>query len=380
MFEGVSCIPFPGGSERDHSRRPTSGIPRARYPFYLGPESRLVETAVRDLFVAPPSSREYYPRILFYGPPGTGKSHLIWGISRAIKKQKGRNFRLIQTTGIDFARELIDAIDTRSTDEFRARFRQADLVLVDDLLQVESKETAQQELITLLDHLSERGGRFVSTAPSPPGDWIQILPGLQSRLTDGLLVPLPLPEPGVRAMILANEAHHRGLSIELPVVQLLAEAIPGTARDLTGAINELAMMARLEASPIDLVLAGRFLSAKTGKGKISILDIAKAAASVFGVSVQQLRSSSRHRQVVTARGVAIYLARLRLGDSFETIGRFFGGRDHTTIMHGYRKTESALKTDLDLKEVLERTRQVLNGNLPKTGSNQTRKKRRGPYR
>jgi chromosomal replication initiator protein len=389
VFEGVSCIPFPGGSETSQSWRPTSGLPRSRYPFYLGPESRLIDLAVGKLirqYTAPLTQKNVpYQRTLFYGPPGTGKSHLLWGISRLITPHLGHRRQLILTTGNDFARELINAIETRSTDQFQRRYRSARLVLIDDLLQMESKEAAQKELITTIDAIEEAGNQLVATAPYPPGEWINLLPALQSRLADGLMVPTPKPTEGVRAMILAQEAHQRGLPLEMPVVRLLAARLEGTARDLQGAVNRLAMIARLEASPIDEKLANKFLDSEGGVQKMTLLEIANASGRRFGISLAQLRSSARHRQIVIARGVAIYLARQLVADSFESIGHFFGGRDHTTIMHAFRKIEKAITEDPDLNEMVglvrEDARRAVQGEkLPKRSTKgRGATKRRGPY-
>ena len=326
--------------------------------FVVGPENRLVEVAVRS--VLDDTNHAYNPLVL-YGPSGTGKSHLALGLAAAWKARFRRR-PVVHTMAIDFARELADAIQTRTVDDFGIRYRRASLLVVEDLGDLAGKQAAQRELRFTLDALVGAGGRVILTATAAAGQLVGIAPGLQSRLVAGLAVPLAPPGPDARLVILQRLARLRGMELSESVARLLADGLSVTVPELLGVLVRLEMLALVDGGVIDVESARRYLAERNGSRQPSLHEIALATARHFSLKLAELRSPSRRRAVVAARGVAIYLARQLTGQSLAQIGQYFGGRDHTTVSHGHRKTEERLETEpgirhavLELQERLQTT-------------------------
>jgi chromosomal replication initiator protein len=297
-------------------------------------------------------------------------------------------------TAVDFARELAEAIETQAVEEFRAKHRGASLWVVEDLGQLATRRSgklsAQEELIHTLDALVAAGRWAVITCSALPADLPGILPALQSRLMSGLTVPISPPGPEARLAIIEQLAAARELPIPEAVARILADGLDGTARELTGAV--LALMAAVETGPagsrrageselsgepgglknrrckqpphkcrgeLDADCARRYVAERNrGRGP-TLHEIALATAKHFSLRLADLRSAVRRRGLVTARGVAVYLARHHAGATLEDIGRYFGSRHHTTIIHSCQKTEELLKSDLTIREAVEQLHRVL---------------------
>jgi chromosomal replication initiator protein len=249
------------------------------------------------------------------------------------------------TTATDFAREFADAVDTQAVEEFRRRYRTPALLVVEDLGRLQAKPAAQQELQHTLDVLLQTGRRAVLTALRSPPELSGLAPTLRSRLIQGLTVPLAVPEGLTRRVLVRRLADCRGLPLPDEAVTLLADGLYGPVPKLSAALMQLQASADLEACPIDAERIRAFLARQRRLAAPRLQQIAATTARYFCVRVADLRSPSRRQTIVTARGVAMYLARLLTDESFRQIGQYFGGRDHTTILHGYRKTEQLLKTE-----------------------------------
>ncbi len=268
------------------------------------------------------------------------------------------------TTAVDFARELAEGIETQAVDEFRAKYRAAALLVFEDLGQLATRKSgklsAQEEFIHTLDALLADGRWVVVTASAAPAELPGILPALQSRLTAGLTIPLAPPGPETRLAVLRQLAAIRNVELPDAVAQLLAEGLTGTVPELAGALVQLMMRAHVAGDPIDLPAAKRYLSVRNGKRRQPTLhEIALATARHFSLKLSDLRSPVRRRALVTARGVAVYLARHLTHESLEEIGHYFGGRDHTTVIHSCRKTEELRQTDPAIAEAIARVQKEL---------------------
>ena len=324
--------------------------------FIAGPENRLVEVGVRAVLEGPFDG--YYP-LVFRGPSGTGKSHLARGLAAAWKAIRGG--RVVYTTASDFAGQLADAIQTQATDEFRAKHRKAALLVFEDVDRLATKRSnkplAQEELIHTLDALLASGRRVVVTASAGTAQLPGMLPGLQSRLATGLTVPLVPPGRDARQTILLELAALQRMKLSRPAAWLLADAFSATVPELCGVLTRLELPARLGGGRIDAKTVRRFLAHRNGLCRPPLGEIATATARHFSLRLSELRSPSRSRAVVTARGVAMYLARHLTEKSLEQIGRYFGGRDHTTVMHACRKTEDLIQTDPARRQAVRQLQQ-----------------------
>jgi len=251
-----------------------------------------------------------------------------------------------------FARELADAIETQAVDEFRRRYRAPALLVLEDLDRLQTKPAAQQELQHTLDVLFRSGRRAVLTAHHAPPRLTGLSLTLRSRLAQGLTVGLAIPEAPTRRVLVRRLAQQQGLPLDEEAVNLLADGLRGPVPELLGALTQLQAEADLAGRSVDVgavrTLVARLRQAATPR----LQQIASTTARYFSVRVSDMRSPTRRRPVVTARGVAMYLARLLTDESYRQIGQYFGGRDHTTILHGYRKTEQLLKTQPQIQKAV----------------------------
>jgi chromosomal replication initiator protein len=357
-LNGVATIPLRG--QTLHDTGGSNDLPNGRTAsdqFVIGPENRLAGVAVQSILAGPPNG---YNPVVFYGRSGVGKTHLAYGLASAWRAAHRRR-RVVYATAVDFARELADAIETQAVDEFRSKYRKAALLALEDLNGLtkgkSGKLSAQDELVHTLDALIDGGGWVVVTAMVAPGALSGIAPTLQSRLLGGLTVPLWPPGPEARLLVLQNLAAGQQVHLPRSVAQLLADGLSLTVPELRGALLQLDMQARAQGHAIDLETAHRFLAGRAARRLPPLKDIAAATARYFSLKLSDLRGPSRRRALVTARGAAMYLARSLTQHSLNQIGEYFGGRDHTTVMHGCHKTASLVKIDPAIRRAIEELQQ-----------------------
>jgi chromosomal replication initiator protein len=356
MADGIVTIPLPGqpvarqpGLEDDRNGRAAAGH------FLAGPENRLLEPAVRGVLGRRPAP---YNPLLLHGPSGTGKSHLARGLLAAWR-DRFPGQPVVYTTAVDFARELADAIETQAVVDLRARYRTASLLVFEDVGRLVDKPAAQAELIHTMDAVRHEGGQIVVTATVSPGELRELAPALQSRLLAGLTVALSPPGPAARLAILRQLADLREIELAEPVAQALAEGLNGTVPELLGALVQLDVPARLDGTSIDAQAVRHWLAERNGARQPQLADVAAATARYFSLKVSELRGPSRRRPVVAARDVAMHLARSLMRLSLQQIGQYFGGRDHTTVMHACRKIEGLLKSDPLIHQAVVQLQQKL---------------------
>jgi chromosomal replication initiator protein len=350
--QNVIAIPLPGqqlGPGGDRTRRPA--LPE----FLAGPENRLVEAAVRSVLEGPTNG---YNPLLFWGDKGTGKSHLVRGLATEWNARHPRR-RALCTAAAEFARQLNNAVETQDTDELRNCYRRASLLVLEDIAWLAGQYEVQEELVHTLDAVLAAGGRVVLSASAAPARLAGIMPRLRSRLGCGLTVPLAAPGLSARLALLERLARLLEIELSESAARMLAEGLPVTVPELHEALVELEARARLEGGKVTVDAARRLVALRRGGQEVGLRDIAAAAARLFQLKASELRSASRCRAVVTARSAAMYLARLLTTRSLEQIGRYFGGRDHTTVMHGCRKTEKLMKNDPAIHRAVDQLQEKL---------------------
>jgi chromosomal replication initiator protein len=325
-------------SESACSRDPNGAIG----DFVVGPENRLVDVALSDLLGQAGSLCS--PMVL-YGPSGVGKTHLALAVV-AHWKARPDHPPVKYAVAIDYARELADAIETKTLDEFGVAYRRASLLVLEDLQHLAGKQAAQRELLQILDSLADDEARVLVTASRSPGMLDDMLPGLQSRLQAGLVVPVVLPGPAARAILLRRFAGARGIELSESLIEFFAENMSGAAPALDAALVELQM-----GGTVNIEAARRWLADRRRQDP-SLREITLATAQHFSLRLGDLRSAARRRTLVIARGVAMYLCRRLTRLSLEQIGGYFGGRDHTTVSHGCRRTEDLLQAEPAIREAV----------------------------
>lgn len=349
MVNGIFTIPLAGRDCGSTSRS-------AATEFVAGAENRLADYALRP-FIS--RTTTFHSPLILYGPRGAGKSHLVYGLvahwAKHYPEQPARSL-----PASEFVREHSAAIAQHQLEEWRRQMRSVALFVLEDITQLGGKRPAQDELVRLVDELADREALVVITARSLPAYSTVLIPTLRSRLSAGLAVPLSLPGPQTRRVILENLAAARGLKLSKRTIYGLADSVPGGVSALAGALLELDLRGRLDGQAIDARRIREFVAERSGAHAPSLRQIAVVAAKYFGLSLVELKSPKRRRPLVRGRGVAMYLARKLTGKSYAEIGRYFGGRDHTTVLHGCRTTENLLARDPAMRQAVAELMRMLN--------------------
>lgn len=310
------------------------------HDFIADKENILAGEAARILLANEPR----YNPLFFYGPTGTGKSHLVRGLAVRVQ-QSGQNRSVLVMDGADFVRACSGVNDADALSDFLQRCRSADLLVIDHLEELAERRHAQQELIGVLDALLRSNGRLVVTSRCPPqkADWL--VKGLRSRLMAGLTVPLKNPGLIARQEILEQLFQFHGIRLETEILTFLADELRACVQELNHAVVQLLAESKSRNLPLDIPFIQRFLVDQQGKQIPTLATITSHVSRYYKLKSKDLKSATRQQSIVRARGMAMYLARRLTDASFEAIGSHFGRRDHTTVLHAYRKTEELIKNN-----------------------------------
>jgi chromosomal replication initiator protein len=336
----ASCLPAAVDPSNFDVQAPAGGTAAANGTAASGPVEAVQNGTV-----------QYSPLVLV-GVPGTGKSHLALGMARYWRQTRPDDL-VTCTTGADFARELNDATETRTLDAWRARYRASALLVLDEVHQLASRPAAQVELLHTLDALAARRALVIVTSRLSIAQISHLLPAVQSRLSAGLSIPLNFPGLDARRTLVERLAAERGTTIEPEALSLLAERFEASVPELFGAVLYLETSSLLDGGSIRPEHVRRYIHDRGGQRVPSLRGIVAQTARHFSISPADLKSASRRRAVVQARGVAMHLARQLTGTSLQRIGDYFGGRDHTTVLHGCRRIEQLLAESAELRRDVE---------------------------
>lgn len=359
MVDQLTEILLPGRTVAEHRNASSARDAGITLPsFVAGPENCLVAAAVSALigddsrpFVA------HTPGILvLYGPSGVGKTHLARGLVDYWNEYRGAE-SAEYLTAVDFRRELSAAIDRENVLEFRARIRGRLLLAIDDLHRLPDDGYLVEELRYTLDEFELTGGTVIVAAAQPPGTLANLPPDVRSRLSSGLVLQLAPPGTAARERLVRQMAAALGRSMSDDVAGRLADGLHGSAREIFGAVIEFLGRSPRNGAP-NLKEADRLLAARSAR-RPTIREIVGVVARYFRQPQSVLKSASRRQSAVLPRAISIYLARELSGASYEQIGRALGGRDHSTIMHNYRKIERQRTHDLAIQEALNELTRIL---------------------
>ena len=265
-------------------------------------------------------------------------------------------------TGSEFAGGYADALSSHSVSRWREAFRSPALAVIDDVGDLVEKQPAQIELLHTIDAVVETGNQVLVTAHTVPSRIPRLLSALASRLTAGLVVAVPLPGPRGRLAMLLRMAADRDISMDDAALHLLARALPVTIPELSGALHEITAGC-VGRQTVTQAMVAAYLRSRPTTGQTTLRAIAARTARQFALAVADLRGPSRRQNVVTARAVAVYLARQLTSQSLAAVGRYFGGRDHTTVLHGCRRAEELMAEETGVRQTvldLRRAEQWLN--------------------
>ena len=304
--------------------------------FVIGSSNRFAHAAA--VAVAESPAKAYNP-LFIYGSSGLGKTHLLHAIGHYVS-QLG-NARLVRYVSTEeFTNDFINSVRDDKTSAFQRRYRDVDVLLIDDIQFLESRERTQEEFFHTFNALHNSSKQIVITSDRSPKQLSTLEERLRTRFEWGLLADIQPPDLETRIAILQKKAAQEGLQAPDEVLEFIASRISNSIRELEGALIRVTAFASLTRSPVELALAEEVLRDFIPDGsepKVTVEQIMASTADYFGVSLEDLRGHSRSRVLVNARQVAMYLCRELTELSLPRIGQAFGGRDHTTVMHADRK-------------------------------------------
>lgn len=348
------------GAERVEELRlsdssPPSSVLNHRYTFdsfVVGNSNRFAHAA--SLAVAEGPAKAYNPLFL-YGGVGLGKTHLMHAIGHhALMHSPATS--VVYVTSETFTNDLITAIGKKSMADFRNKYRNVDILLVDDIQFVAGKESTQEEFFHTFNALYEAERQLIISSDRPPKDIPTLEERLRSRFEWGLITDIQPPDLETRIAILRKKASLDNLIIDAEVLHYIATHIQSNIRELEGALIRVTAYADLHNSPLDINLVTKALQdiIKAPANRPATIEIIqKATAKYFSIKPAEMKSKRRTRNITFPRQIAMYLARDLTDNSLSEIGAAFGGRDHTTVIHAYEKIESELKLDPSLKNTME---------------------------
>jgi chromosomal replication initiator protein len=332
--------------------------------FVVGKPNELAHAAARRVAeaCACPGTPVPFNPLFLYGGVGLGKTHLMHAVAWHVRKH-ACDRKIIYLSAEKFMYQFIRALRYKSTMDFKEQFRSVDLLMIDDVQFIIGKESTQEEFFHTFNALVDENRQIVISADKSPSDLEGMEERMRSRLGWGLVADLHPTTYELRLGILQSKAEQGGLRIPPKVMEFLAHKIASNVRDLEGALNRIAAHVQLVGRDITLESVQEVLHdlLRSHERRITIDEIQKKVAEHFNIKLGEMTSDRRARAVARPRQVAMYLAKQLTMRSLPQIGRKFGGRDHTTVMHAVRKIEELTRTDPSLAEDVELLRRMLQG-------------------
>lgn len=319
--------------------------------FVVGNSNRMAHAAA--LAVAEAPAKAYNPLFL-YGGVGLGKTHLMHSIAHYILDQNPQA-KVIYASSEKFTNELINSIRDDKNESFRNKYRNIDVLLIDDIQFITGKERTQEEFFHTFNALYEANKQIIICSDRPPKEIETLEERLRSRFEWGLIADIQTPDLETRIAILRKKAEIENLSVPEDVLLFIAKTVISNIRELEGALNRILAFSSLTNKPITVELANEALKDLISKDKPKVITaeyILEVVAGYFHLKPEELKSSKRTRNIAYPRQIAMYLCRKLTDLSLPKIGEKFGGRDHTTIIHGFDKISRELQTDIELTQML----------------------------
>ena len=310
--------------------------------FIVGPSNRMAHSASIAVSQTP---GEVYNPLFLYGPPGVGKTHLLYAIANSIRKNNPEA-NVVYIKGDQFTNELIDAIQTGKNIEFRSKYREADLFLIDDIQFIAGKNSTQEEFFHTFNKLYEGHKQIVMTSDRKPGDMPTLEDRLRTRFEWGLIIDIQPPDYETRMAIIRTKAISLGLDLGDDVCNFIAENVTSNVRQIEGTVKKIKAYHDLDGMALNLDSISaviRDMYKAEGNTLPTPNLIINQVCKFYNLDEAIMRGSQRTKEVAEARHVAIYLIRKLTNLSTPDIGKEFGGRDHTTVLNSIKNIESELK-------------------------------------
>ena len=349
----AGSIPSPAGTDLEFQTTNTQLHVKYTFDnFVVGSCNQFANAAARA--VASNPSQSYNP-LFIYGGVGMGKTHLMHAIGKALI-QNYPGMKVVYTSSERFMNEMIQCIRTDRMREFHQHYRTADVLLVDDVQILGGKERTQEEFFHTFNELYDHQKQIVLSSDSAPKQTAGLVERLRSRFEWGLMVDVQPPDLETKIAILDKKAEAEGIELPEDVRHFIATKTKSNLRELEGAMVKLAAYSSVTGSPINLAMAQQVLKHIVAghDRRISIDSIIRAVADHFNLTPAQVKQKTNARQISYPRQVAMYLAKDLTPASLPEIGRAFGGKHHTTVLHSISKIEAQRQTDVDLNRLIHR--------------------------
>ncbi|MCF2663720.1 chromosomal replication initiator protein DnaA [Oscillibacter valericigenes] len=358
ILDDLAFAEFNGGTVRKQSDRFTSDEFTFE-TFVVGPSNKLAYAASQA--VAEHPAQNYNP-LLIYGDSGLGKTHLIYAIANVIRRNDPRS-KIAYVKGDDFTNELVDAIREGKTAEMREKYRQADLLLVDDIQFIAGKKQTQEEFFHTFNNLYESGRQIVLTSDRPPSEMTQLEDRLRTRFEWGLLVDVAPPDFETRLAIVKNKAALLGMELPDKISAYIAENVTANVRQLEGTINKILAYKDLLGNDADEETVTRAMQdiLKRSNEYIPTPEaILEYISKYYSLEESVIRGQQRVRDAVQARQIAMYLIRSMTNLSLDDIGKVFDNRDHSTVLYSIQQVEKKMKKEPAFAETVKEIKTNIN--------------------
>ena len=326
--------------------------------FVVGSNNRFAHAAA--LAVAESPADAYNP-LFIYGGVGLGKTHLMHAIGHYMLSQNP-SLRIKYVTCELFMNEIVNALNKKTQPEFREKYRNIDVLLVDDIQFLTGKTGTQEEFFHTFNTLHTAGKQIVITSDKPPRDIAKLEDRLVSRFEWGLIADISKPDMETRAAILQRKAQDEMLNVDNSVLTMIAERVTNNVRELEGCLTRLVAYSSLTGKPVDKALAEdalREIFARAEPRHVTCEDVISAVATYYNVTSEDLKSPRRSRDVAMPRQIAMYISREVVGAPLTAIGASFGGRDHSTVNHACQKVAADMKGSAALSTLINDLMQQL---------------------
>ena len=327
--------------------------------FVVGNNNRFAHAAALAVAEAPSSM---YNPLFIYGGVGLGKTHLMQAIGNEILKRDSSK-KVLYVTSEAFTNELVNAIkDANYKNElFRNKYRNIDILLIDDIQFFAGKNTAQEEFFHTFNTLHQNGKQIILSSDKPPSDIALLEDRLKSRFEWGLIADISMPDYEMRLAILRKKTQMEGILIDDDILSLIATRIDSNIRELEGVLNKILAYTSLTHSPITIEVVEKAINDVTLQKEniISADYIQDVVSNYFKIDKRDMVSAKKSNDIAYPRQIAMYLCRTVGQMSFPRIGNDFGGRDHTTVMHAYKKIEKEIKENTNTKLIVESVKTII---------------------
>lgn len=323
--------------------------------FIIGSFNELAYSAAQGILQKP----GVYNPLFIYGSTGVGKTHLIQATGNAFK-QKYPRAKIFYTSAEKFSNDYVSSVQSNSVTAFKNKYRQYDVLIMDDVQFLSGKQKTQDELFHLFNILYDENKQIMFSSDKHPN----YIPGLEDRLKSrfsaGMIVDVTRPEYESRVAIIQSKAAEQHLDIPQEIISHLAESIEGNIRELEGVLNSLVVHMQLKNTPLIVEDVKKLIkNSVTSRKNTSVDEIVRVVTDFYNIEAQNIYEKTRRKEIVHSRQIIMYLMREDFNESFPAIGRKLGGRDHTTVMHSHSRIKENLEKDPSLVQDIEQIRSIL---------------------